>query len=176
MDFCIQVTILIPVFFLCWGVKELLHWEKFKLCVKWIQDQPFQDFFFSEHLWLGILSLLTLHLKISKSGSKSKKASHKCLHAGSGSLALSVLFWSMYERSVFTFNNLITKMRVDVFSIFLLRSKGLILKKNTGYQSLMLENSGIVLVSLLKGLKLNRNHLSAYHATCQWERKTFAVY
>jgi len=53
-------------------------------------------------------------------------------------------------------NSLPWDMRVDVFYIFMLKSKGLILKKNTGCWNLMLENSGIILVSLLKQ---DRNHL-----------------
>ena len=103
-------------------------------------------------LQLGILCLLTLCLGISKSGSK---------HEGSGSLASGVLFRSMYERSVSAFIDLIAEMRVDVLRIFMLRSRGLILKKNAGCRSLVSENNGIVLVSLSKGLELDRNHLSA---------------
>jgi len=85
-----------------------------------------RSFFFTIEnlpLWLSILSLLTLCLGISRSGSKLKKASYNCLHAGSGSLALSVLFWSMYERSVSAFNDLIAEIRVDVLRIFMLRSR-----------------------------------------------------
>ena len=109
----------------------------------------------------SILSLLTLRLGISRSGSRLKKASRSCLHASSGRLALGVLFRSMHERSVSVFIGLIAEMRVDVLRIFIARSKGPILKKNVGCWSLVSENSGIALVSLSKGLELDRNHLSA---------------
>ena len=91
----------------------------------------------------SILSLLTLRLGISRSGSRSKKASRSCLHAGGGSLASRVLFRSMYERSVSAFIDLIAEMRVDALRIFIVRSRGPILKKkNAGCRSLVSENSG----------------------------------
>ena len=109
----------------------------------------------------GILSLLTLFLGVLRSESRLKKASCSCLHAGNGSLALGVLFKSIYERFVSAFIDLRAEMRVDTLCIFIVRPRGLILKKNAGYWSLVSENSGVILVSLSKGLELDRNHLSA---------------